>query len=237
MGDIENVLKHKIFFTQQYDDCDHYDYFGKLTGWSSDYRSNTIYNHEKIGDIYHREEFFSLLKPILFYLRSKGVDRMKHKNIYSYVSHISIRLIFKWKCKNNRYMDYKRIKIWEGKIEENCRGITYHFSPHGNITNEELSKPFDIEIQVIDKYDLEESEDESYDSPDDESENELEEDKPIIPVSKPYNSDNCVVCLLGKPELLFMNCLHRCVCLKCEETNPFHKCPTCRNNISTKVKI
>ena len=56
-------------------------------------------------------------------------------------------------------------------------------------------------------------------------------------ISKPFNSDQCVVCLTNKPELLFINCLHRCVCLKCEETNPFHKCPSCRTDISIKVKI
>ena len=71
----------------------------------------------------------------------------------------------------------------------------------------------------------------------DESEDEEEEDTTPVAISKPFHSDQCVVCLSKKPELLFMNCLHRCLCLECEETNPFRRCPSCRTHISIKVKI
>ena len=58
-----------------------------------------------------------------------------------------------------------------------------------------------------------------------------------VPVSEPYKTDQCVVCLSKEPELLFIGCLHRCVCLECEKTSPFHKCPSRRTLISIKVKI
>ena len=80
-------------------------------------------------------------------------------------------------------------------------------------------------------------EDESKVEMEDESEDEEDEDTTPITVSEPFHSDQCVVCLSKKTELLFVNCLHRCVCLECEETNPFRRCPSCRTYISTKVKI
>ena len=63
------------------------------------------------------------------------------------------------------------------------------FFPCGDVTNRELEKPFEIHIDVHQEYNLlivgaEESED------------ELEEDKAPIAVSKPFNSNKCVVCLL-----------------------------------------
>ena len=80
MDTIKNIFKHKIFFTQPWVDCDYY-YEGQLTGWGSIYKSNTIYNHKKIGDIY-TDEFLEHLKPILFYLGSKGLNR--EENRYGY---------------------------------------------------------------------------------------------------------------------------------------------------------
>ena len=146
MENIEKFLKHKIFFTQQGVDCDYY-YFGKLTGWGSTYKSNTIYNHKKVGDIYDREEFFDHLKPILFYLGSKGLNREENK--YGYEAQVTIGLT--WKYENSD----KYIEIWNGKIESFGSELTfYHFFPCGNVNNKEFSKPFEIQIEVFDQYDL-----------------------------------------------------------------------------------
>ena len=82
-----------------------------------------------------------------------------------------------------------------------------------------------------------EMEDESEVEMEDESEDEEDEDTTPIAISKPFHSDQCVVYLSKKPELLYVNCLHRRVCLECEETNPFHRFPSCRTYISIKVKI
>ena len=66
-----------------------------------------------------------------------------------------------------------------------------------------------------------ESEDESKvemeDESEVESEDEEDEDTTPVAISKPFHSDQCVVCLSKKPELLFMNCLRCCVCLECEK--------------------
>ena len=43
MTKIENLFKHKIFFTQPREDCKYGE--GGTVRWSSIYKSNTIYNH------------------------------------------------------------------------------------------------------------------------------------------------------------------------------------------------
>ena len=45
MENIENLFKHKIFFTQPREDCDYRE--RGTVRWSSIYKSNTIYNHKK----------------------------------------------------------------------------------------------------------------------------------------------------------------------------------------------
>ena len=174
------------------------------------------------------------IKPFLYYLGSKDANR--EGDGYICKTDLMVGLFWKYKNSNDEY-DINFIHI--GGVHINGRFVIIFdtFYRRGDVTNEELEKPFKIHIEVHQEYNLEESEDELESEDKLESEDELEEDKAPIAVSKPFNSDKCVVCLLKKPELLFINCLHRCVCLKCEETNPFHKCPSCRTDISIKVKI
>ena len=105
------------------------------------------------------------------------------------------------------------------------------------------SSSIEIDIDAYGCY-LEEDESEvesevemEVESEDEEDGPEEEEDTTPVAISKPFHSDQYVVCLSKNPELLFVNCLHRCVCLECEETNPFRRCPSCRTHISIKVKI
>ena len=87
----------------------------------------------------------------------------------------------------------------------------------------------EYEVEYGSEYEVE------YGSEDEEDKDD--EDTTPVAIRKPFHSDQCVVCLSKKPELLFVNCLHCCVCLECEETNPFRRCPSCRTHISIKVKI
>ena len=81
-----------------------------------------------------------------------------------------------------------------------------------------------------------EAEDESEVEEEWEVEDESEKEEPPK-VSKSFKTDQCVVCLSKEPSVLFLECLHYCVCLECEETSPFRKCPSCRKSIETKVII
>ena len=119
------------------------------------------------------------------------------------------------------------------------------FEIHVNVKWEcipnETNEPEEFDEPDEPKEELELEEDtapEEFDEPDEpEEELELEEDTAPVAVSEPYITNQCVVCLSKEPGLLFIDCLHRCVCLECIKTSPFHKCPSCRTLISIKVKI
>ena len=71
MSNIENLIKHKIFFTQPRQN--HYNKDGRVITWSGIYKSNTIYNHKKIG-ITNGDELLTQIKPFLYYLGSKCLN-------------------------------------------------------------------------------------------------------------------------------------------------------------------
>ena len=127
------------------------------------------------------------------------------------------------------------------------------------VSYRELKKPFEIHIDVFQEYNLpivdseeseyemEEDETESESEMEEETEDEMElgevsedeilENENHITVRKSFNSDKCVICLSNKPDILFINCLHRCVCLECEKRRPFNRCPSCKTDISMKINI
>ena len=80
-----------------------------------------------------------------------------------------------------------------------------------------FSDYFSVELVII--------VDEDYDDEDDDN----EEDEPlIINEVKTYKSDECVICLENKNNVLFCNCGHICVCEKCIEIKRLTKCPVCK---------
>ena len=58
-----------------------------------------------------------------------------------------------------------------------------------------------------------------------------------LPVEKPFATDNCCICLTEKPDIILVPCLHKSVCLQCEEKGKLTTCPTCRLMITRKIKI
>ena len=57
------------------------------------------------------------------------------------------------------------------------------------------------------------------------------------PVELPFTTDKCCVCLAENPNIIFIPCLHKTVCLRCEEEGKLITCPTCRLMIIRKIKI
>ena len=57
------------------------------------------------------------------------------------------------------------------------------------------------------------------------------------PVETPFTTDKCCICLTEKPDIILVPCLHKTVCLQCEERGKLTKCPTCRRMITKKIKI
>ena len=64
-----------------------------------------------------------------------------------------------------------------------------------------------------------------------------EESGPPKPLEKTFKFDQCVICLDRKPDVMFINCNHMCVCNECEKTHPSTKCPYCRAKVSRKLLI
>ena len=52
------------------------------------------------------------------------------------------------------------------------------------------------------------------------------------PPRKTVTEPECIICFENKPNILFLECLHVCVCNVCDSKGKFNKCPLCR----TKTK-
>ena len=67
----------------------------------------------------------------------------------------------------------------------------------------------------------------------------ISDEEPVLPkpLKKTFKHDQCVICLDRKPNVLFVECRHTCVCEECEKMHPTTKCPCCRTMISEKLLI
>ena len=76
-------------------------------------------------------------------------------------------------------------------------------------------------------------------SEDEEPETDDEEELGIIPtiIENGFSSDNCLICLNNKPNILNFPCLHLSLCEECEKIGRFLNCSICRKLIKRKVKI
>ena len=71
------------------------------------------------------------------------------------------------------------------------------------------------------------------------NENEDEDEDEKIPpiIENSFSSDNCIICLKSKPNILNFPCLHLSLCEECEKIGRFINCSICRKEIQRKVKI
>ena len=121
---------------------------------------------------------------------------------------------------------------------------TYHFNEYeiNNITEENINNMLDkykdksenlyVEICMTTKFYRFLS---FYNEDEDEDEVENEEIPAIIENS--FSSDNCLICLKNKPNILNFPCLHLSQCEECERIGRFINCSICRKEIKRKVKI
>ena len=73
----------------------------------------------------------------------------------------------------------------------------------------------------------------------DEEEPETDDEEIQIPaiIENSFSSDNCLICLNNKPNILNIPCLHLSLCEDCEKIGRFINCSICRKEIKRKVKI
>ena len=59
------------------------------------------------------------------------------------------------------------------------------------------------------------------------------DNKKVINIDKIFKTEECVICLLTKPNTLYCNCGHICVCEECIEIKRLTACPVCRTENTT----
>ena len=65
-----------------------------------------------------------------------------------------------------------------------------------------------------------------------------DEDEDEEPTRKTITEPECIICFENKPNILYLECMHLCVCNSCDIKGKFHKCPMCRTRIkNNKIKI
>ena len=74
-----------------------------------------------------------------------------------------------------------------------------------------------------------------YDSNDEVENDEVENDKPA---RKTILEPECIICFENKSNILYLECLHVCVCNVCDSKGRFNKCPLCRTKIKNqKIRL
>ena len=68
---------------------------------------------------------------------------------------------------------------------------------------------------------------------------ESDEDELYISPVEPHREDCCVACLEAKPNILYLDCLHICICDSCDRLKKTKRrnCDVCRAEIFKRVKI
>ena len=78
-----------------------------------------------------------------------------------------------------------------------------------------------------------------FENEDEDEDEDDEEELYMIPaiIENSFSSDNCIICLKIKPNILNFPCLHLSLCEECEKIGRFINCSICRKEIKRKVKI
>ena len=119
-------------------------------------------------------------------------------------------------CEFNEYniysIDYNNIK------DKICNENKYY-------SNFEVEGNFNIYIKVSVRWW------EDYNSEEDDSEDDE-------PARKTISEPECIICFENKSNILYLECLHVCVCNVCDGKGKFYKCPMCRTKIKNqKIRI
>ena len=203
MDNLQNICKHNTFFKLASNE--RRNKLENIVCWESRYESNEIHNHQV------NEELINHIKPFLYYLASKNINREGEGCGFRTTYEVGVcwKNMYSYGYDDGYY--YQGTTPWVVMIGGED-GLTMKVISNGH--NYEGQTPFEIELKMYQTYYL-----------------------PAISIKEPYYIDECVICLSNKPDILFTNCLHHCVCLEYETINPFQSCPYCKNKISMKIKI
>ena len=122
--------------------------------------------------------------------------------------------------KDHEFNEYNIYSIIYDNIKDKICNENKYYS------NFEVEGNFNIYIKVSVKWWEDYNSEEEDDSEDEE------------PPRKTITEPECIICFENKPNILFLECLHVCVCNVCDSKGKFSKCPMCRTKIKNqKIRI
>ena len=242
---LKNLLKHNYPFTM-IDDfiCDYEVYNSGVETACCIYETEKIPNTDAIN-VKTVNDMHNILKPTIEYFKSLWcyTERSDYFE-YSYRIHIK-------SFKENGFLGHIYLMdLFYDK--EGC--IMDHYTFCSEESFQKCTKiPFSIRLEFFYYYEKDEQEHESENENEDEDEQEHEnenededeqehesenEDDEIINYQQTFKSNECVICLTNSPNILFCNCGHICICIKCSKIKNLRICPICKteNTIIRKLE-
>ena len=122
--------------------------------------------------------------------------------------------------KDHEFNEYNIYSINYDNIKDKICNENKYYS------NFEVEGNFNIYINVSIKWWEDYNSEEEDDSEDEE------------PQRKTITEPECIICFENKPNMLYLECLHVCVCNVCDSKGKFSKCPMCRTKIKNqKIRL
>ena len=198
---------------------------------NSTYTIKYYFMYDSISELKNYRDYLNKFKDFTL---EEYEDELKNEGYQSYSN-----IIFFLRYKD----DFSVLFTITLEMVNNNPEYTYHFNEYetNNITEENINNMLDkykdyqenlyLEIHMETKFyrflsfydNLETDEDE-------------DEEIPTI-IENSFSSDNCLICLINKPNILNFPCLHLSLCEECEKIGRFINCSICRKKIKRKVKI
>ena len=191
------------------------------------YETNSFNRHGKMLKAKFKTEDIegSTTAEEVFILSKKHLDDIvtQYKNYYfddNYQAKESSYRLFIGMVKDYEFNEYNIYSINYNNIKNKISNENKYYS------NFEVEGNFNIYINVSVKWWEDYNSEEEDDSEDEE------------PARKTISEPECIICFENKPNILFLECLHVCVCNVCDFKGRFNKCPLCRTKIKNqKIRI
>ena len=159
-------------------------------------------------------EFLKLVTPFLCYISS--LLKYEDENLYINMK-ITIKLSFHL-SDGEYHMDI--LKINDDNGVETIKDTIQSFEDNGFYLT--FTRKFDAYFIIADINNHDDSD----------SDNEHRVMIKNINAEKTFKIDECVICLIEPPNVLFCECGHICLCEKCIEIKQLNQCPICKTDIT-----
>ena len=227
---VASLFKHKVRFEL----CGHDSSWGEplIPNKGYHYLSTWIENGESVGIRSACDLFIDKLKPLFLHI----ISTMYHEAEME-ISGIDITVIVIDYETSDDYdiVKYEFTSAPNDAITNYSRSWVYPF-PEG-LLNNKFSIYIESYVYMVDDYVREMNA--YYEEQARLSNQEVEENEPLAPPVEPHREDCCVACLVKKPNILYLDCLHIAICDSCDRLKKTGRknCDMCRAEISKRIKL